>query len=49
MQNDADIPPLRAHLSERGRFGKYLYNFIFLPAEEESGLVPQLGGRLSRL
>ena len=49
MQNKADIPPMRAHLSERGRFGKYLYNFIFLPAEEESRLVPRLGARLKRL
>ena len=49
MQNERDIPPLRAHLSTRGRFGKYLYNFIFVPAEEERRLAPKLEARLRKL
>src|SRR5882762_7773924 len=34
MQHPANLPNLTAPLQVRQRFGRYIYNFIFLPAQE---------------
>jgi len=49
MQNPANLPDLTAPLQARERFGAYIYNFIFLPREEEASLLPALRRRIAQL
>ncbi|MFZ5779444.1 MAG: FkbM family methyltransferase [Pseudomonadota bacterium] len=49
MQNGRDLPDLTAPLQQRERFGRYIYNFIFLPKEEPSATLRRMAERLSRL
>lgn len=49
MQNPADLPDLTAPLQQRQRFGRYIYNFIFLPRNEPSETLRQMSKRLSEL
>jgi len=49
LQNPADLPDLTAPLQERQRFGRYIYNFIFLPRDEPIETLRQMSKRLSEL
>ena len=49
MQNPANLPTLTAPLERRERFGRYIYNFIFLPPDEPPETLHRLVGRLSQL
>ena len=49
LQNPADLPNLTAPLQERQRFGRYIYNFIFLPRDEPIETLRQMSKRLSEL
>lgn len=48
-QRPENLPDLKAPLSKRQRFGRYLYNFIFLPAGESPALPHRIAERLKRL
>jgi FkbM family methyltransferase len=49
LQNPADLPNLTAPLQQRQRFGRYIYNFIFLPRDEPIETLRQMSKRLSEL
>lgn len=49
MQHPANVPDLMAPLHSRERFGRYVYNFIFLPAEEPQRMMVEIMQRLDRL
>lgn len=49
MQNLRDLPDLTAPLQQRQRFGRYVYNFIFLPREEPRETLQRMTERLVRL
>jgi len=49
LQNPADLPDLTAPLQQRQRFGRYIYNFIFLPRDEPIETLRQTSKRLSEL
>jgi FkbM family methyltransferase len=49
LQNLADLPDLTAPLQQRERFGRYIYNFIFLPRDEPIETLRQISKRLSEL
>jgi len=49
LQNPADLPDLTAPLQERQRFGRYIYNFIFLPRDEPIETLRQMSKRLSEM
>jgi len=49
MQNPANLPTLTAPLAQRERFGRYVYNLIFLPPGEPAETLHRLSDRLSRL
>lgn len=49
MQNRCDLPDLTAPLQQRERFGRYIYNFIFLPREEPAATRQRMSERLSHL
>jgi hypothetical protein len=49
LQNPADLPDLTAPLQRRQRFGRYIYNFIFLPRDEPIETLRQMSKRLSEL
>jgi FkbM family methyltransferase len=49
MQNPANLPDLTAPLQQRQRFGRYIYNFIFLPRDEPIETLRQMSKRLSEL
>jgi len=49
MQDPANLPSLAAPLTERQRFGRYIYNFIFLPKEEAAPITEALTQRLAKL
>lgn len=49
LQNPADLPDLTAPLQQRQRFGRYIYNFIFLPRDEPIETLRQMSKRLSEL
>ena len=49
MQDPANLPTLTAPLERRERFGRYIYNFIFLPPDEPPETLHRLFGRLSQL
>jgi FkbM family methyltransferase len=48
-QRPSDLPDLTAPLTERQRFGHYLYNFIFLPPGEPAATLDRMVQRLQRL
>jgi FkbM family methyltransferase len=49
MQDPANLPDLTAPLTERRRFGRYVYNFIFLPSEEARRICSAINERLAKL
>jgi FkbM family methyltransferase len=49
MQDPANLPDLTASLEQRQRFGRYIYNFIFLPREEPEETLPRMRARLAQL
>ncbi len=49
MQRPDRLPDLIAPLTERKRFGAYIYNFIFLPAEEPTSTVQRISAHLRTL
>lgn len=49
LQNPADLPDLTAPLQQRQRFGRYIYNFIFLPRDEPIETLRRMSNRLSEL
>ena len=49
FQQPANLPDLTAPLQQRERFGRYIYNFIFLPRDEPAETLQLLSDRLSRL
>jgi FkbM family methyltransferase len=49
LQKPANLPDLTAPLQQRERFGRYIYNFIFLPPGEPTETLRLLASRLSRL
>ena len=49
MQQPANLPDLTAPLQKRARFGSYIYNFIFLPADEPAGTLHRISSRLAAL
>jgi FkbM family methyltransferase len=49
MQDPANLPDLTAPLQQRRRFGRYIYNFMFLPGEEADRLLPALRQRIAKL
>jgi FkbM family methyltransferase len=49
MQDQANLPSLTASLTERQRFSRYIYNFIFLPPGEPESTVWKISERLKAL
>ena len=49
MQQPSNLPDLTAPLQQRRRFGRYIYNFIFLPLEEPDDTPRQMSERLAAL
>jgi FkbM family methyltransferase len=49
MQDQANLPDLTASLTERQRFGRYIYNFIFLPPAEPESTASRIAARLREL
>ena len=49
MQDPANLPNLTASLTERQRFGRYIYNFIFLPPGEPESTASKIAQRLREL
>jgi FkbM family methyltransferase len=48
-QQPSNLPDLTASLTERQRFGRYLYNFIFLPPGEPAATLDRMAQRLKEL
>jgi FkbM family methyltransferase len=48
-QQPSNLPNLTAQLTQRQRFGHYLYNFIFLPPGEPAATLDRLSQRLQQL
>ena len=49
MQDQTNLPDLTASLTERQRFGRYIYNFIFLPPREPESTIEKITERLRAL
>jgi FkbM family methyltransferase len=49
LRRPTDLPDLTAPLQQRQRFGRYIYNFVFLPAEDQPEMVGKLRQRLTEL
>jgi FkbM family methyltransferase len=49
MQDPTNLPDLTAPLQARQRFGRYIYNFIFLPPDELQSTVWKMTERLRAL
>ena len=49
MQDQTNLPDLTASLTERQRFGRYIYNFIFLPPHEPESTIEKITERLHAL
>jgi hypothetical protein len=49
MQDQSNLPSLTASLTERQRFGRYIYNFIFLPPHEPESTIEKMTERLRAL
>lgn len=48
-QDPVNLPDLAAPLQARQRFGRYIYNFIFLPPDEPRTTLDRISERLSQL
>lgn len=48
-QRPDNLPDLTAPLQQRERFGRYIYNFIFLPEHESPATLPKIAERLEAL
>ena len=48
LQHPDNLPNLVGSLKQRKRFGDYVYNFIFLPSEDEDEMSGKLRKRLAR-
>ena len=46
IQDPANLPDLTASLQARKRFGRYVYNFIFLPSDEPQSTAWKISERL---
>lgn len=49
MQHSGNVPDLMAPLQARERFGRYVYNFIFLPKEEPARTLHDIARHLEKL
>ena len=49
LQDPTNLPDLTAPLQQRQRFGRYIYNFIFLPRGEPAETLRRLSDRLGQL
>jgi FkbM family methyltransferase len=49
MQHLGNVPDLIAPFPARERFGRYIYNFLFLPAEEPASTLHRIVGQLEKL
>lgn len=49
MQKPDNLPDLTAPLQQRERFGRYIYNFLFLPPNESTATLPKMADRLEAL
>src|SRR5262249_38047606 len=49
LQDPTNLPDLTAPLQQRQRFGRYIYNFIFLPRDEPVETLRHLSDRLGEL
>lgn len=49
MQNPANYPDLKAGLDRRERFGRYIYNFLFLPRGERDDTLVRIRRRIASL
>jgi FkbM family methyltransferase len=49
MQDPTNLPDLTAPLTARQRFGRYIYNFIFLPPNEPESTMSKIAQRLRAL
>jgi len=49
LQKPSNLPDLTAPLQQRARFGRYIYNFIFLPPGEPTETLHRLTDRLCQL
>jgi FkbM family methyltransferase len=49
MQRPEDLPDLKARLEQRERFGSYIYNFLFFPADEPNATLCKIGDRIARM
>jgi FkbM family methyltransferase len=49
MQNARDQPDLTAPLAKRERFANFVYNFIFLPAEEPGDTAERIAAHIAKL
>jgi FkbM family methyltransferase len=49
LQHPGNLPDLLAPLHARSRFGRYVCNFIFLPAEERQPMILGLDKQLAKL
>lgn len=49
MQNPANYPDLKAGLEARERFGRYIYNFLFVPPDEREDTLRRIRQRIAGL
>lgn len=49
MQDPGNLPDLTAPLQQRERFGRYIYNFIFLPPTDSPSTLAKIADRLDAL
>lgn len=49
MQNPANFPDLKAGLEKRGRFGRYIYNFLFFPRSEREATLRRIRETIASL
>lgn len=49
MQNLSNYPNLKAGLEARERFGRYIYNFLFMPPDEPEDTLRRIRQRIARL
>lgn len=49
MQNPANYPDLKAGLDKRQRFGRYIYNFLFVPHGERQETLNRMRAHIAQL
>lgn len=49
MQNPADYPDIKAGLEKRERFGRFIYNLLFFPADEEPETLQRIAYHIAFL